>query len=173
MHIMFFDGINEFVLGGIDAEIVHDKTGAAQHHDAQVFSDIVQVALDSAHNRDADRFDTGGRKNWLDMRHAGFHRPSTGEDLGYEDKVFTELDADDSHASDQAVVHDLGGLDVVGKGLGSQVVDGLVVAVNEGRGDVLHLFASVHKKVDDAFDFVGPLNKFFDLVADEFVGDVF
>ena len=152
---------------------MHDKTGAAQHHDAQILADIVQVALDRAHYGHANWFDTGGRKNRLDMCHAGFHRAGAGKDFGHEDKVFAELDTHDGHTGDQAVVHDFGGLDIVGKGLGSQLIDGLVGAVDQGGGDILHLFASVGKKVDDAFDFVGSLDKFFDLVTDELAGDVF
>ena len=43
----------------------------------------------------------------LDVRHAGLHRAGAGEHLGHEDEVLAELDADDAHAGDQAVVHHL------------------------------------------------------------------
>ena len=49
----------------------------------------------------------GGGEDRLDVRHPGLHRARAGEHLGHEDEVLAELDADDAHAGDQAVVHDL------------------------------------------------------------------
>lgn len=57
---VFFDGIHKFVFGCIHAEVVDHKPGAAQHHDTQIFANIVQIALHRAHNDRAYRLDTRG-----------------------------------------------------------------------------------------------------------------
>ena len=56
---MLHDGIDELVRLRIHTKIMHDESGAAQHHDAEVFPDIVQVALHSAHDYRAQRLHAG------------------------------------------------------------------------------------------------------------------
>ena len=83
------------------------KPDAAQHHDAEVLADVVQVALDGAHHDLADGLDARRGEDRLDVGHPRLHRARAGEHLRHEDEVLAELDADERHAGDQAVVHDL------------------------------------------------------------------
>ena len=49
--------VNEFVRFGVHTQVVNHETGAAQHHDAEILADVVQVTLDRAHDDRAHRLD--------------------------------------------------------------------------------------------------------------------
>ena len=73
------------------------------------------------------------------MGHARLHRPRAGQHLGHEDEVLAELDADDAHAGDEAVVHDLQRFRALLQRLEGQRVNGVIVALDQGCSDLLHL----------------------------------
>ena len=85
------------------------------------------------------RLDPGRGEDRLDVRHPGLHRPGAGEHLGHEDEVLAELDPDERHAGDQAVVHHLERVGAGVERLASQLVDRLVLALDERGRDRLHL----------------------------------
>ena len=92
---------------------------------------------------------------------------------GTKMKFSAELDADDAHAGDQAVVHDLERLGALRPArLDGQRVHRVIVALDQGRGDVLHLGPHRREQRDVALDLVRPFEKLLDLVADHRVGDV-
>ena len=148
--LVLLDGVDEGVGRRVDAEVDDLEAGAAQHHDAEVLADVVQVALDRAHDDLAERLDARGRQDRLDVGHPGLHRAGAGEHLGHEDEVLAELDADEPHPGDQAVVHDLDGRRAGGERLPGQPIDRRVVAVDQRGRDVLHLRAGHREQADQA-----------------------
>ena len=102
------------------------------------------------------------------MGHARLHGARAGQDLGDEDVGLAELDTDDSHPRDQAVVHDFEGLDALAQRLYGQAVDDFVLALDQRRRDVLHQGAGPSKDLDVAGDLFGALEILLDLLADGF-----
>ena len=54
---MLLDRVDETVGRSIHAEVNHFETRAAQHHDAEIFADVVQIALHRPHDHLRDRLD--------------------------------------------------------------------------------------------------------------------
>ena len=106
------------------------------------------------------------------MRHPRLHGAGAGQHLGHEDEVFAKLDADDPHAGDQPVVHDLQRLDAVVERLAGERVDLVVVALDDSGGDVLHQRPGAREQRDSALDLLRAFEIFRDFLADEFVGDI-
>ena len=167
---MLLHRVHELVLGGVHPQVVDHEPGAAQHHDAQVLADVVEVALDRAHDDSAYRFDSRGGENGLDVGHPGLHGPGAGEDFRDEDEVLPELDAHDAHAGDQAVVHHLQRLDSVVQRRPGQRVDRPVVPIDQGRGDLLHGGRRPGESVDDPRPLVGSFDELFYFVLQKVVG---
>ena len=99
-----FEGGEELVDVGVDAEVDDLEAGALEHHRHQVLADVVDVALDGADHDLADRFGAGlGEQRAQDL-HPGLHRVGGEQHLGHEQDAVTEVDADDPHALDERVV---------------------------------------------------------------------
>ena len=106
------------------------------------------------------------------MGHPRLHGPGAGQHLGHEDEILAELDPDDAHPGDQRVVHDLEGVGAFLQRLCRQRVDGLVVALDQRRRDVLHRRADSRGERDVPLDLVRPFEELLNLGADARVGDV-
>ena len=159
--------------GDVSTPEVDDlEARAAQHHDAEVLADVVQVALDGAHHDLAGGLDARLREDRLDVGHAVLHRPGAGEHLGHVDDVLAELDADDAHRRDEAVVHDLERRHAVVEGRPGQRVDRVLVALDERHADLLHPRRRLRVHADHPRALVGALDELVDLAADRRVGDV-
>ena len=98
----------------------------------------MEVALDGAHDDGADGFDTGSGEDGFDVCHPGFHGACGDEDFRDEDDVVAELDADDCHAVEEAVVEDVIGGVAVAEALLGQAVNFEVLSSDQRVCDVLH-----------------------------------
>ena len=106
------------------------------------------------------------------MRHSRLHRPRAGQHLGHEDDVLPELDADDAHGGDQAVIHDLGGFDAALQLRARHLVHQAVLAFDQAGRDFLQLGAHRREDVDHPLALVRALHELLDLFADEVVAYV-
>jgi hypothetical protein len=95
--------------GNIDAEVDDLVAVAAKHHGHEVLADVMEVALDRADDDDAPRLDAGLGQVGLELGQPGVHGPGGHEDLGDEDLVVLELDAEALHPGDEPLVQDLRG----------------------------------------------------------------
>src|SRR5262245_11031138 len=106
------------------------------------------------------------------MGHAGFHGPRAGKHLGNEDEVLAELNADDSHPCNKAVIHDLKSLVAGLQGLSRKLVGHEVFAFDDRGSYRLHRRMRLREDADIAFDLVWPLDKLLDLGTDRSVLDL-
>ena len=95
---IFIGRLNELVRFRVDPKVMHNESCATHHHDAEVFPDVVKVALHSAKYGRADRLHARRRKDRVDVGHSGLHGPCCNKDFRYEDQVVPELNADDGHS---------------------------------------------------------------------------
>ena len=164
---MFFHRVDELVFRRIHAQVVNHKARAAQHHDAQIFADIVQIALDRAHDHRADGVDARRGQNGFDMRHPGFHRARTRQHLGHKNKILPKLDPHDAHARDQAVVHNLQRAHAVVQCFSRQMIHIEMRAVDQCGGNGLHFDARPRERGDIALNLIRAFQKLLDLLADK------
>ena len=172
MHLVFLHRFHEPVGGGIHSEINHFEAGSAQHHDAEILSDVMQIALDGAHHHFADRFDARGRKDRLNVGHTRLHGPRTGQHFRNENKVLSEFNAHDSHAGDQPVIHDLQRLSSFIQRFSGELVNGFIVAVEQRGCDLLHLRVCASKRFDRSLTLLRPLDVFLDFLPDKVIRNV-
>ena len=107
---MLFDGFQVLFHRVVDADVDDLKARAFHHHADQVFTDVVDVALDGADHHLADRLDAGFGQQGAQHFHAAFHGVGRQQDLRHEQNAVAEINAHDAHAFDQSVVeHAVGG----------------------------------------------------------------
>ena len=134
--------------------------GSSEHHYAEILADVVEVAFNGAHDDGADGFDAGCGEYGFYVCHSGFHGACGDEDFGYEDDVVAELDADDCHAVEEAVVEDVVGGVAVVEALLCEAVDFEVFADDELVCDLLHHLVGEVEGFADVLLFAGPSDPF-------------
>ena len=87
---MLDDGVEQPLRADVDAHVDHFEAGAFEHDDAEVFADVVDIALDGQHEDLADGFDAGVAENWLEDGHGALHRLGGDHHFGHE--VFADLE---------------------------------------------------------------------------------
>ena len=81
---MLTDRVDELLRSDLHSEIDDMEAGALQHDIHEVLADVVDVALDSAHDESADRFDARlGEQRSQHLERAGDGAPCD-EHLGHE-----------------------------------------------------------------------------------------
>ena len=109
------DRLDELLGCDVDAEIVHGEAGALEHDVDEVLADVVDVALDGAHDIGADLLRAGlGEQRAEDVERA-LHRARGDEHLGNEEVAALEPCAHLLQRRDERVVEHRLGLHVVGE----------------------------------------------------------
>ena len=107
VRIVFFDRFHDLLRRAVDAEVDDADTRTLDHHFDEVFADVVQIALDGADDRRADRFNARICQCGFENRKRRVHRARRNKNFGNEDLVVFEFRADDAHARDQSFGEDI------------------------------------------------------------------
>ncbi len=81
------------------------------------------------------------------MRHASTHGPGATEYFRHENEILPEFYTDDTHAADQAIIHNLDGIDTFRKSRLRQFIRATIVALDYRRRDLLQARFSLAKKL--------------------------
>ena len=87
----------------LDAEVDDLEAGALEHDVDEVLADVVDVALDGAHEELADGLDAGLGEQRPQHLHRAGHRPAGDQHLGDEEVAALEARADLLQRGDQRV----------------------------------------------------------------------
>ena len=98
------------------------------------------------------------------MRHASTHGPGAAEHFRHENEIFPEFYTDDTHATNQAIIHNLDGVDTFRKGRLRQFIHATIVALDYRRRDLLQARFSLAEKLYKTFNFIRPFEIFFNLI---------
>src|SRR5690554_896473 len=105
--VVLADSRDELVRAGVDPQINDFEARALHHHGDQVLADIVDVALDGADHHRADLRRAGFDKQRAQHRHTGLHRLGRHQHFRHKQDTIPEVDANDVHRGDKALVHNL------------------------------------------------------------------
>ena len=91
----------------VDAKVVNLHPCTFPHHGDKVLADVVDVALDRADHRRADRPRPGRGEQGPQNGHAPLHGVGCQQHFRDEEDAIAEINAHDRHARDQRLVHEL------------------------------------------------------------------
>ena len=101
--LVLLDRGDELLRRDLDAEVDHLEAGALEHDVDEVLADVVDVALDRAHQELADRLDPALDQQRAQPLHRAGHRPAGDQHLGHEEVAALEPRADLLERGDEGV----------------------------------------------------------------------
>ncbi len=111
--LVLLDRLDELLGSDVDAEVVDGEPGALEHDVDEVLADVVDVALDGAHDVGADLLRAGLGEERTEDVECALHRARRDEHLGNEEVAALEACADLLERRDERVVQHRLGLHVV------------------------------------------------------------
>jgi hypothetical protein len=100
---VLLDRGHELLRRDLDAEVDHLEAGALEHDVDEVLADVVDVALDRAHQELADGLDPAGDQQRAEPLHRAGHRPAGDEHLRHEEVSALEPRADLLERGDEGI----------------------------------------------------------------------
>ena len=94
---------DELLRRHLHAEVDHLEARALEHDVDEVLADVVDVALDGAHQELADRLDAGLGQQRPQPLHGAGHRPAGDQHLGHEEVAALEPGADLLQGGDEGL----------------------------------------------------------------------
>ena len=101
--LVLLDRLDELLRRHLHAEVDHLEAGALEHDVDEVLADVVDVALDGAHQELADRLDAGLGEQRAQPLHRAGHRAAGDQHLGHEEVAALEPRADLLQRRDERV----------------------------------------------------------------------